>query len=121
MKNFKVSRSDKKFHLLIMRAFVMLSCCLAVAMARPEAGYAYNRPSSGGGHSSGGSSGGYSSGGGFSSGGSSFSSGGGSGFGGGEEEVQKKNMIRDRKFREIGLTRVPEVVVQKIKSRAMLK
>lgn len=33
----------------------------------------------------------------------------------------KKNMIRDRKFREIGLTRVPEVVVQKIKSRAMLK
>lgn len=61
-----------------MRSFVLISCCLAFAAARPEppSGYAYNRPSSGG-HSS--SSGGHSSGG-FSSGGSSF---GGSGFGGG--------------------------------------
>lgn len=62
-----------------MRAFVLLSCFLALAAARPEAGYSYNRPSSGGGHSSGGGGGGFSSGG-FSSGGSSF---GGSGFGGG--------------------------------------
>lgn len=59
-----------------MRAFVLLSC-LALAAARPEAGYSYNRPSSGGGHSSGGgfsgvshsSGGGGHSGGGFASGG----------------------------------------------------
>lgn len=63
-----------------MRAFVLLSCFLALAAARPEAGYSYNRPSSGGGHSSGGGGGGGFSSGGFSSGGSSF---GGSGFGGG--------------------------------------
>lgn len=69
-----------------MRAFVLLSCCLALAAARPEAGYSYSRPSSGGGHSSGGHSGG---GGGFSAGGfgggssGGFSSGGSSGFGGG--------------------------------------
>lgn len=50
-----------------MRAFVLLSC-LALAAARPEAGYSYNRPSSGGGHSSGGFSGVSS--GGFASGGS---------------------------------------------------
>ncbi|EJY57581.1 AAEL017015-PA [Aedes aegypti] len=82
-----------------MRAFVLLSCCLALASARPEAGYSYNRPSTGGG-SHGGGGGGYSSGGhgggggggsgghggvSFSSGGggsSGFSSFGGSGFGG---------------------------------------
>ncbi|KAL9695262.1 hypothetical protein quinque_014547 [Culex quinquefasciatus] len=87
-----------------MRAFVLLSCCLALAAARPEAGYSYNRPSGGshgggggggyssGGHGGGGGGGGYSSGGhggsggGFSGGhgggggGGSFSSGGGSGF-----------------------------------------
>lgn len=74
-----------------MRAFIVLSC-LAFAAARPEAGYSYSRPSSGGGghggggHSSGG--GGISSGGGFggiSSGLSSSSFGighGGSSFGG---------------------------------------
>lgn len=86
-----------------MRAFVLLSCCLALAAARPEAGYSYSRPSSGGGHSSGGHGGGSSGGFGFSSGGSSggfgggvssggfgggFASGGG-GFGGGSAIVQK--------------------------------
>lgn len=58
-----------------MRAFVLLSC-LAIAAARPEAGYSYNRPSSGG------FSGGLSSGGGHSSGGGGFLSGGGGGHGG---------------------------------------
>lgn len=67
-----------------MRAFVLLSCCLALAAARPEAGYSYNRPSNGGGHSSGGG-GGHSSGGFSSAGASSF---GGSGFGGGVLNVQ---------------------------------
>ncbi|XP_055536139.1 rRNA 2'-O-methyltransferase fibrillarin-like [Wyeomyia smithii] len=68
-----------------MRAFVLVSCCLALASARPEAGYSYNRPSSGGGShgGGGGGGGGYSGGhGGGHGGGSSFSSGGGS-FGGG--------------------------------------
>lgn len=72
-----------------MRAFVLLSCCLALAAARPEAGYSYSRPSSGGGHSSGGG-GGYSSGG-ASSGFGGGVSGGGSGFGGGV--LMKKNKI----------------------------
>lgn len=76
-----------------MRAFVLLSC-LAVAAARPEAGYAYNRPGAGGssggfggissgGHSGGGGGGGF---GGGHSNGASFGGGsgfGGSGFGGG--------------------------------------
>lgn len=71
-----------------MRAFVLLSC-LALAAARPEAGYSYSRPQSGGGGGggghggfSGGSSGGHSSGG---FGGGAISSGGGhgGGFGGG--------------------------------------
>ena len=48
-----------------MRVFVLLSC-LALAAARPEAGYSYNRPSSGGGSGGGGGGGG-----GYSSGGSS--------------------------------------------------
>ncbi|XP_058443078.1 keratin, type II cytoskeletal 2 epidermal-like [Malaya genurostris] len=62
-----------------MRAFVLVSCCLALASARPEAGYSYNRPSSGGGsHGSGGGGGGYSGGGGH--GGSSYSSGGGGSY-----------------------------------------
>lgn len=69
-----------------MRAFVLLSCCLALAAARPEAGYSYNRPSNGGGHSSGGG-GGHSSGGFSSAGASSF---GGSGFGGGVLNVQNE-------------------------------
>ena len=64
-----------------MRAFVLLSCCLAFAAARPEppSGYAYNRPSSGG------ASGGHGGSSGFGSSGSGFSGsfGGGSGFGGG--------------------------------------
>nr|XP_029733426.1 keratin, type II cytoskeletal 2 epidermal-like [Aedes albopictus] len=68
-----------------MRAFVLLSACLALASARPEAGYSYNRPSTGGG-SHGGGGGGYSSGGHGGGGGSGghggFSSFGGSGFGG---------------------------------------
>lgn len=40
-----------------MRAFIVLSC-LAFAAARPEAGYSYSRPSSGGGGGGGGGSGG---------------------------------------------------------------
>ncbi|XP_053678722.1 pupal cuticle protein 36a [Anopheles nili] len=56
-----------------MKTFVLLSCCLVLASARPEAGYAYNRPSTGGSHG-----GGYASG-----GGGSFTSGGGGGGGGG--------------------------------------
>uniref|UniRef100_A0A182Q283 DUF243 domain-containing protein n=1 Tax=Anopheles farauti TaxID=69004 RepID=A0A182Q283_9DIPT len=59
-----------------MKTFVLLSCCLVLASARPEAGYSYNRPSTGGSHGGGG-------GGGYSSGGSSFTSGGGGGGGGG--------------------------------------
>ncbi|XP_053685443.1 uncharacterized protein LOC128735013 [Sabethes cyaneus] len=71
-----------------MRAFVLVSCCLALASARPEAGYSYNRPSSGGGSHGGGhgggGGGGYSGGhGGGHGGGGSFSSGGGGSFGGG--------------------------------------
>lgn len=64
---------------------MLLSCCLALAAARPEAGYSYNRPSNGGGHSSGGG-GGHSSGGFSSAGASSF---GGSGFGGGQSFGQQ--------------------------------
>lgn len=63
-----------------MRAFIVLSC-LAFAAARPEAGYSYSRPSSGGGGGGGGSGGGF---GGISTGLSSSSFGighGGSSFG----------------------------------------
>lgn len=62
-----------------MRAFVLLSC-LAIAAARPEAGYSYNRPS--GGHSGGGGHGGGSIGGGH-IGGGSIGGGHSGGFGGG--------------------------------------
>uniref|UniRef100_A0A1I8NVT1 DUF243 domain-containing protein n=1 Tax=Stomoxys calcitrans TaxID=35570 RepID=A0A1I8NVT1_STOCA len=70
-----------------MKAFILMSC-LALAAARPEAGYAYNRPggSGGGGGGFGGSSGGGGfGGGGFggSSGGGGFGGGGSGGFGGG--------------------------------------
>ncbi|XP_035919322.1 RNA-binding protein cabeza [Anopheles stephensi] len=64
-----------------MKTFVLLSCCLVLASARPEAGYSYNRPSTGGSHGGGGG-GGYSSGGGsFTSGGGGYSGGGGGGGG----------------------------------------
>uniref|UniRef100_A0A182N0R4 DUF243 domain-containing protein n=1 Tax=Anopheles dirus TaxID=7168 RepID=A0A182N0R4_9DIPT len=70
-----------------MKTFVLLSCCLVLASARPEAGYSYNRPSTGGSHGGGGGGGGYSSGGGsFTSGGGGYSggysSGAGASFGG---------------------------------------
>uniref|UniRef100_A0A182IMM9 DUF243 domain-containing protein n=1 Tax=Anopheles atroparvus TaxID=41427 RepID=A0A182IMM9_ANOAO len=75
-----------------MKTFVLVSCCLVLASARPEAGYSYNRPSTGGGggggshggssHGGGGGGGGYVSGGSFTSGGSS-GFGGVGGFGGG--------------------------------------
>ncbi|XP_049543300.1 uncharacterized protein LOC125955961 [Anopheles darlingi] len=65
-----------------MKTFVLVSCCLVLASARPEAGYSYNRPSTGGGggsHSGGG--GGYSNGGSFTSGGvGGYSGGGGGGY-----------------------------------------
>ncbi|XP_050071701.1 uncharacterized protein LOC126559570 [Anopheles maculipalpis] len=61
-----------------MKTFVLLSCCLVLASARPEAGYSYNRPSTGGSHGGGGGGGG-----GYSSGGGSFTSGGGGGYSGG--------------------------------------
>ncbi|KFB39397.1 hypothetical protein ZHAS_00006825 [Anopheles sinensis] len=67
-----------------MKTFVLVSCCLVLASARPEAGYSYNRPSTGGGsHGGGGGGGGYASGGSFTSGGSSGFGGVGGGFGGG--------------------------------------
>uniref|UniRef100_A0A182FIQ6 DUF243 domain-containing protein n=1 Tax=Anopheles albimanus TaxID=7167 RepID=A0A182FIQ6_ANOAL len=64
-----------------MKTFVVLvSCCLVLASARPEAGYSYNRPSTGGGsHGGGGGGGSYSTGGSFTSGGGGGYSGGGGG------------------------------------------
>ena len=70
----RLKRTSSRNRIHAMKTFVLVSCCLVLASARPEAGYSYNRPSTGGSHGGGG-------GGGYSSGGGSFTSVGGGGGG----------------------------------------